>query len=124
MSLNILIVDDSAVMRKIIIKALNESGYGDSTIIEASDGIEGLKAFNPNKTDLVLADWNMPNMNGLEFVKKIREIKTAKKIVIIMITTEGSAGKMEEAMNSGVDNYIPKPFTAVQLQQKLKKYFS
>ena len=124
MSLNILVVDDSAVMRKIIIKAITEGRFKDSNIFEASDGLEGLKIFDPSKFDLILADWNMPNLNGLEFVKKVREIKTNKKIIIIMITTEGSAGKMEEVMNNGVDNYVTKPFTSVQLEQKILKYFS
>ncbi len=124
MPLNVLIVDDSAVMRKIIIKALNESGFTDINITEASDGVEGLKFFDAKKTDLILADWNMPNMNGIEFIKKVRETATSKKIIIIMITTEGSASKMEEAMNNGADNYITKPFTSAQLEQKLRKYFS
>jgi two-component system, chemotaxis family, chemotaxis protein CheY len=123
-SLNILVVDDSAVMRKIIKKALTDSKYTAAEISEAGDGAEGLEVFDPKKTDLILADWNMPNLNGLEFIKKVREIKTSKKIVIIMITTEGSTGKMEEAMDNGVDNYITKPFTSVQLEQKIDNYFS
>lgn len=123
MPIDILVVDDSAVMRKIIIKAIKDGIFSDASITEASDGADGLKVFDPNKMDLVLADWNMPNLNGLEFVKKVREIKTSKKIVIIMITTEGSAAKMEEAMNNEVDNYITKPFTSAQLEQKISKYF-
>lgn len=122
MALNILVVDDSAVMRKIIIKALRAGRFADASIEEAGDGLEGLKQFNPKKTDLILADWNMPNMNGIEFIKKVREIKTKKKIVIMMITTEGSGGKMEEAMKAGVDSYIAKPFTSKQLEQKIAKY--
>ena len=122
MALNILVVDDSAVMRKIIIKALRSGRFADASIEEAGDGLEGLKQFNPKKTDFILADWNMPNMNGIEFIKKVREIKTKKKIVIMMITTEGSGGKMEEAMSAGVDNYIAKPFTSTQLEQKIAKY--
>ena len=124
MALNIMVVDDSAVMRKIITKAINEGRFSSSSVSEASDGAEGMKIFDPAKYDLVLADWNMPNLNGLEFIKKIREIKTSKKIIVIMITTEGSVSKMEEAMNSGADNYITKPFTSAQLEQKLLKYFS
>jgi len=124
MALNILVVDDSAVMRKIIMKAISEGSFGNASISEAADGSEGLKVFDPNKFDLILADWNMPNLNGLDFIKKVREIKTSKKIVVMMITTEGSAGKMEEAMNNGADNYITKPFTSAQLEQKLSKYFS
>ncbi len=124
MSLNILVVDDSAVMRKIIKKALTDSKYSDATISEAGDGQEGLEEFDPKQTDLILADWNMPNLNGLEFIKKVREIKASKKVVIIMVTTEGSAGKMEEAMDNGVDNYITKPFTSIQLEQKIDRYFS
>lgn len=123
MALNVLVVDDSAVMRKIIKRSLEEGKYSDATIFEASDGVEGIKMFNPVKTDLVLSDWNMPNMNGIDFVKKIRAIKSKKKIVIIMITTEGSTGKMEEAMDNGVDNYISKPFTSIALEKKIDKYF-
>lgn len=123
MALNVLVVDDSAVMRKIIKRSLEEGKYADATILEAADGVEGIKMFNPSKTDLVLSDWNMPNMNGIDFAKKIRTIKTRKKIVIIMITTEGSTGKMEEAMDNGVDNYIAKPFTSVALEKKIDKYF-
>ena len=87
MSLNILVVDDSAVMRKIIKKALSDSKYASADISEAGDGAEGLEVFDPAKTDLILADWNMPNLNGLEFIKKVREIKSNKKIVIIRIIT-------------------------------------
>jgi two-component system, chemotaxis family, chemotaxis protein CheY len=124
MGLNILVVDDSAVMRKIIKRAIEEGKYADAIITEAGDGVEALKAFNPGKTDLILSDWNMPNMDGLEFVKKARAIRTKKKIVIMMITTEGSTGKMEEAMNNGVDNYIVKPFTSIALEKKIDRCFS
>lgn len=123
MGLNILVVDDSAVMRKIIKRAIEEGKYADATITEAADGLEGLKMFNPGKTDLILSDWNMPNLDGLEFVKKVREIRTKKKIVIMMITTEGSTGKMEEAMDNGVDNYITKPFTSIALEKKIDRCF-
>ncbi len=123
MGLNILVVDDSAVMRKIIKRAIEEGKYADATITEAGDGVEGLKVFNPGKTDLILSDWNMPNLDGLEFVKKVRAIRTKKKIVIMMITTEGSTGKMEEAMDNGVDNYITKPFTSIALEKKIDRCF-
>jgi two-component system, chemotaxis family, chemotaxis protein CheY len=123
MGLNILIVDDSAVMRKIIKRAIEEGKYADAAITEAGDGVEALKVFNPGRTDLILSDWNMPNMDGLEFVKKVRAIKTKKKIVVIMITTEGSTGKMEEAMDNGVDNYITKPFTSIALEKKIDRCF-
>ena len=123
MGLNILVVDDSAVMRKIIKRAIEEGKYKDAAITEAGDGVEGLKVFNPGRTDLILSDWNMPNMDGLEFVKKVRAIRTKKKIVIIMITTEGSTGKMEEAMDNGVDNYIAKPFTSIALEKKIDRCF-
>ncbi len=123
MALNILVVDDSAVMRKIIKKALQEGKYSDSIVSEAADGMEALKVFNPRATDLVLSDWNMPNLAGIDFVKKIREIRTRKKVVVIMVTTEGSTGKMEEAMDNGVDNYIVKPFTSITLEKKIDKFF-
>lgn len=123
MILNILIADDSAVMRKIIIKAIKSGRFKNSRISEVCDGVEGLKLFEPGKFELLLIDWHMPNLNGVEFIRKIKQINTHQRVTIIMVTTEGSAAKMEEALNAGADNYIIKPFTSKQLEQKLMKYF-
>lgn len=117
----VLVVDDSAMMRKIVIKNLKDCGY-DVTIVEASDGKEGLDRFAAGGVDLVLTDWNMPNMDGLGMVREIRKLDPEKKIPIIMVTTEGSADKVKEAVLAGANNYLAKPFTADRFKEKLGKF--
>jgi two-component system chemotaxis response regulator CheY len=123
MSKTVLVVDDSAMMRKIIIKNLKESGF-DCTIIEAGDGKEGLDKFQaagPGTIHLVLSDWNMPIMDGLAFVRELRKLDPQKAIPIVMITTEGSADKVKEAVLAGANNYLAKPFTPERFKEKLGK---
>jgi two-component system chemotaxis response regulator CheY len=114
---NILIVDDSSTMRKIISRSLRQAGLAVDTIYEAGDGIEGLNALGAGQIDLILSDINMPNMDGLEFVKQARA--QGCKAPIVMITTEGGEDIIGEAMNSGANGSIRKPFTPDQLQEKL-----
>ncbi len=114
---NILIVDDSSTMRKIITRALRQAGLVVNEIFEAGDGIEGLNALDANKVDLILSDINMPNMDGLEFVKQLRA--KGVKAPIVMITTEGGEDIIQEAVASGASGSIRKPFTPEQLQEKL-----
>ena len=114
---NILIVDDSSTMRKIITRSLRQAGLAVDNIYEAGDGIEGLNALGSNSVDLILSDINMPNMDGLEFVKQARE--QGCKAPIMMITTEGGEDIIGEAINSGATGSIRKPFTPEQLQEKL-----
>jgi two-component system chemotaxis response regulator CheY len=114
---NILIVDDSSTMRKIIARSLRQAGIDVDEIIEAGDGIEGLNAINGKKIDLILSDINMPNMDGLEFVKALRG--QGCKVPIVMITTEGGEDIINEAIASGANGNIRKPFTPDQLQEKL-----
>jgi len=122
MKLNVLVVDDSAVMRKLVIKTLNETEYKPAVVHEAADGAQALQKFQTTDgINLILSDWNMPQMDGLTFVKKVRE--RDKKVIILMITTEGTMGKMEDALNNGVDNYVVKPFKADDLQRKLTTAF-
>ena len=123
MAKKILIVDDSAMMRKIIIKNINACGWT-VDITEAADGKEGLEKFTKGEFDLVLSDWNMPNMDGLSLVKAIREKDPAKKVPIIMVTTEGSADKVKEAVLAGANNYLAKPFTEDKFKEKLGSYLS
>ena len=117
---NVLVVDDSAMMRKIVIKNLRDCGYNVS-IVEASDGKEGLDKFAAGGIDLVLSDWNMPNMDGLTMVREIRKLDPDKKVPVIMITTEGSADKVKEAVLAGASNYLSKPFTPERFKEKLAK---
>lgn len=116
----VLIVDDSAMMRKIVMKNLRDCGY-EVTVIEASDGQEGLTKFAAGGIDLVLSDWNMPNMDGLAMVREIRKLDPQKKVPVIMITTEGSADKVKEAVLAGANNYLSKPFTPERFKEKLSK---
>jgi two-component system chemotaxis response regulator CheY len=116
---NVLVVDDSAMMRKIVIKNLRECGF-DTVVIEASDGAEGLEKFQAGGVHCILSDWNMPNMDGLSMVKAIRALD--KAVPIVMITTEGSADKVKDAVLAGANNYLAKPFTPEKFKEKLGKY--
>ncbi len=114
---NVLIIDDSSTMRKIISRSLRQAGLPVDNIVEAGDGIEGLNALGAGGVDLILSDINMPNMDGLEFVKQARA--QGCKAPIMMITTEGGEDIIGEALNSGANGSIRKPFTPDQLQEKL-----
>jgi len=118
---NILIVDDSSTMRKIISRSLRQAGLSVDEIFEAGDGIDGLTALEANKSvGLILSDINMPNMDGIEFVKQVRA--NGNTVPIVMITTEGGEEVIGEAMKSGASDSIKKPFTPEQLQEKLGKF--
>ena len=114
---NVLIVDDSSTMRKIISRSLRQAGLQVDDIYEAGDGIEGLSAMEGKTIDLILSDINMPNMDGLEFIKCVR----AKGVntPIVMITTEGGEDILREAISNGASDSIKKPFTPDQLNEKL-----
>lgn len=114
----VLVVDDSAVMRQIIKKNLKELGFTDLT--EAEDGAAGLKKAGEGPFDLIVSDWNMPNMTGLEFLKAVRADAGLKGIAFIMVTSEADKEKIMEAVQAGVNQYIVKPFNAVQLEEKIK----
>jgi two-component system, chemotaxis family, chemotaxis protein CheY len=114
----VLVVDDSAVIRQIIKKNLKELGFADLT--EAEDGAAGLKKAGEGPLDLIVSDWNMPNMTGLEFLKAVRADDGLKGIAFIMVTSEADKEKIMEAVQAGVSQYIVKPFNAVQLEEKIK----
>lgn len=114
---NVLIVDDSSTMRKIISRSLRQAGLSVDDIYEAGDGIEGLSVLGSNKVSLILSDINMPNMDGLEFIKQVRA--GGNKVPIVMITTEGGEDILKEAMTNGASDSIKKPFTPDQLNEKL-----
>jgi two-component system chemotaxis response regulator CheY len=120
MAKTVLVVDDSAMMRKIVTKNLRESGF-DVAILEAADGQEGLSVFKKGGVDVILSDWNMPNMDGITMVKEIRKLDPDKKVPIIMVTTEGSVDKVKEAVLAGANNYLAKPFTPESFKDKLGK---
>lgn len=116
---NILIVDDSSTMRKIISRSLRQAGLPIDDILEAGDGIEGINALQTSgKTiNLILSDINMPNMDGLEFVQAVRA--NGYTMPIVMITTEGGEDVIAQALASGAKDSIKKPFTPEQLGEKL-----
>ena len=116
--MRVLVVDDSGIMRKIIIRALNACGV--SQIVEAANGREGLAAFQAGPVDIVLTDWNMPEMSGLELLIAIRA--TGSDVPVIMITTEGEKSSVIEAIQAGVTDYLCKPFEQEDLRNKLEKY--
>jgi two-component system chemotaxis response regulator CheY len=113
----ILTVDDSSTMRRIIKNTLKRIGYED--VEEANDGLDGLNKLEG--VELILTDWNMPEMDGLTFVKKVRENSANDNIPIIMVTTEAAKKEILEAIKSGVSDYIVKPFTPDTLKEKIDK---
>lgn len=117
--MKILVVDDSSTMRRIIGNVIMQLGFNKEDYDEAEDGIKAWKMLNEGQYDVILTDWNMPNMNGLELVKKIRADGSHIKTPIIMITTEGGRGEVIAALRAGVNNYIVKPFPAETLKEKL-----
>ena len=119
--MKILIVDDSSTMRRIIGNTLKTIGQED--VVTAGDGLEGLASLEANSDiDLVLSDWNMPNMNGLDFLIKIRETRSNKDLPVIMITTEAEKANVITAIKAGANNYIVKPFTPEVLSDKLAPF--
>ncbi|NPA11916.1 MAG: response regulator [Epsilonproteobacteria bacterium] len=134
----IMIVDDSSTMRRIIKNTLSKLGFDKDTLIEAADGMEAWEIWQKegDNIDLILLDWNMPNMNGYEFLKKVREderkkgilgegpqflkdIKAGKGVKIVMVTTEGGKQSVIDAVKAGVNHYIVKPFQPKDLKEKL-----
>lgn len=115
--MRILVVDDSSTMRRIIKNTLVKLGYDE--IFEAEDGADALKKMN--QVQLLITDWNMPNMDGLSLVKAVRSNSDTKTVPIIMVTTEAAKTEIIEAIKAGVNNYVVKPFTQDVLKQKIEQ---
>jgi len=115
--MKVLLVDDSRTIRNIQKNVLAQMGHTD--ILEAGDGVEALKVLESETPDLVLVDWNMPNMDGLTLVARIRE--KDKTLPLIMVTTEAEKGRVVEAIKAGVNNYLIKPFTGEVLSGKIEQ---
>jgi len=112
-----LVVDDSPTMRRIVCNALRDIGY--SEVVEAEDGNDALDKIDAHTFEFIITDWNMPNMNGLDLTKSIREHDQIGEIPILMITTRGMQEDVIAAMQARVNNYIVKPFTAKILREKI-----
>lgn len=120
-NIRILIVDDFSTMRRIVKNLLNDLGF--SNFAEADDGNSALLELRKNSFDLVVTDWNMPGMPGIDLLKAIRADAALAKIPVLMVTAEAKREQIIEAAQSGVNGYIIKPFTADTLQDKLAKIF-
>lgn len=115
--LRILIVDDSPTMRRILVNTVIKAGYSD--VKEAEDGRDALAKLMAGEYDLLMTDWNMPNMNGLELVQAVRLDDKLKAIPILMVTTRNMKEDIVNAIKSGVNGYIVKPFDAKTLNAKI-----
>jgi two-component system chemotaxis response regulator CheY len=114
-----LIVDDSSVMRKIVERALRQAGLEPLVVLEAGSGTEGIDLLRSKSVDLILSDINMPLMDGLEFLREIRRQNLAPGVPVVMITTESSEEHVKQAIQSGAQGYIRKPFTAEQVKERV-----
>jgi two-component system, chemotaxis family, chemotaxis protein CheY len=115
--MKVLLVDDSKTMRNIQKGILSQLGYID--LEEACDGLDAMSKVRAFEPELMLVDWNMPNMDGLTFVKKVRA--SGNTCPIIMVTTEAERTRVVEAIKAGVNNYVVKPFTPDVLQDRIKE---
>lgn len=116
-----LVVDDSATMRRIVINSLQRIGYTD--VVEAGDGKEALERFDPS-VGFVITDWNMPNLSGLDFARALRASEHGRHTPVLMVTTRSVREDIMAAIETGVNNYIVKPFTPQVLREKIEQVLS
>jgi len=121
LNMKVLIVDDFATMRRIVRNILKQIGF--KNIVEADDGKSALKELKKGKIDLILCDWNMPEMPGIDLLKVVRSDDELKDIHFVMVTAEAQKDNIIEAVKAGVSNYVIKPFTAETISEKLCKIF-
>lgn len=120
-NINILVVDDFPTMRRIVRTLLKELGF--SNVEEAEDGREALAKLREGQFELVVSDWNMPNLDGLEMLKQIRADEALKHLPVLMVTAEAKKENIIAAAKAGASGYVVKPFTAATLEEKLNKIF-
>jgi two-component system chemotaxis response regulator CheY len=113
-----LIVDDSKIVRKVMRKIIEPIGFN---IIEAEDGQQALDAFKEGEIELVMLDWNMPVMNGMEFLLKLRANTTITQPLVVFCTTENEFSKIQEALMNGANEYVMKPFDEEIIRGKLEQ---
>ena len=117
----VVVIDDAPVVREVIRKHLSKIGFEQDNIFEAGDGLEGINLLRNEKVDLIISDWNMPKMDGLELLKTINSYPELVDIPFIMITSETDKEKVEEALKAGVNQYIFKPFKPDYFKQKIQQ---
>jgi two-component system chemotaxis response regulator CheY len=123
MPVDVLIVDDSAAIRKILQRMLRQAGLDLGTVLEAGDGLEALEKLKGQSVGLILSDINMPNMDGIQLLGILKSSDAFKHVPVIMITTEGGEAKVMEAVQLGASGYVRKPFTVDQIKEKLLGLF-
>ena len=121
-ALKLLVVDDSRAMRSIIRRVLRQAGYGKHEVLEAADGMSAIDVVKSNQPHVILADWNMPVMNGLDLLKVVRKAKL--DIPFGFITAEGTVNMRDVATRNGADFFVSKPFTARDFRTALGKYLA
>ena len=121
-SLKVLVVDDMSTMRRILKNVLKQIGFSDLT--EAENGQDALTKLKAGEFGLVVSDWNMPVMQGIELLRAVRADPELKHLPFLMVTAEAQKENIIEAVQAGVSNYVVKPFTAEALQEKLEKIFT
>lgn len=118
-NMKVLVVDDFSTMRRIVKNLLRQNGY--TNIEEAEDGEQAYSKLQGGGFGFVVSDWNMPNMDGLELLKKVRSDPALKDLPILMVTAEAEKDKVITAIQAGVNNYIVKPFSGEVLKEKMDK---
>ncbi|MGD0796907.1 MAG: response regulator [Acidobacteriaceae bacterium] len=116
----VLVVDDSAMMRKVVLRVLKMADVEFETVLEAGDGLEALDLLRANPVALIMCDINMPNMTGLQLIQKIKDDKLAPGVPIVMVTTENSEPQVRQAILAGARGYIRKPFTIEHIKNNVK----
>lgn len=122
-NMKILVVDDFSTMRRIVRNLLVELGFSNPLIQEADDGESAIALLRTTPFDLVVTDWNMPNMTGIDLLRAIRAEESLKGMPVLMVTAENNRDQIIAAAQAGVNGYIVKPFTAATLKEKLTKIF-
>lgn len=122
-NMKILVVDDFSTMRRIVRNLLVELGFTNTLIQEADDGENAMVMLRSQPFDMVVTDWNMPNMTGIDLLRAIRAEASLKGMPVLMVTAENNRDQIIAAAQAGVNGYIVKPFTAATLQEKLTKIF-
>jgi two-component system, chemotaxis family, chemotaxis protein CheY len=121
MAYNVLVVDDSLPMRAVMKKTIKASGFNVGHISEAANGKEALQILKQDWVDLVITDYNMPDMNGFELLSRMKADEVLKAIPVVVVTTEGSQQRVREFMDAGAADYIRKPFTPEEIRGKLSR---
>lgn len=122
-NMRILVVDDFSTMRRIVRNLLIDLGIRPKLIQEADDGSNAMAILRNVRFDLVITDWNMPNMSGIDLLRNIRELDTIKTMPVLMVTAENDREQIIAAAQAGVNGFVVKPFSAATLEQKINRIF-